>query len=264
MRLHKRELFLVVCLCSLTSTVFAQKVSEKPFQKWSKEEAIRLLSHSPWAQTYQSEAGIAAASRDQAGREQADFGRQRTTAPGTAGSSRTSTPIPVVIRLHSGLPVRQALVRIRQLQAGYDKMGEKERSDFDKTTEGFLSCAICQKYYVVTLTRFVDSSGQSIEEGVFQRMGLDQLKGNLWLANEKGERRELVQFNAPKSVTDMAVFYFARQDEKGNTFLTPESKKFELVFNSAFLGSGNPYGSWLPHRFEFNVSKLVAGSNLVF
>jgi hypothetical protein len=263
MKFHKCELSLIVCLCSLTISVFAQK-AEKPFQKWSKDEATKLLTHSPWAQTYQSQEGIGAASRDQIGREQADFGRQRTTVAGTTATARTSTPIPVVVRLHSALPVRQALVRIRQLQAGYDKMGEKERGDFDKSTEGFLNCAICQKYYVVTLTRFVDSSGQGIEEGVFQRMSLDQLKGNLWLANDKGERRDLVNFNPPKGVTDMAVFYFARQDEKGSLFLTPESKKFELGFNSAFLSTGNPYGSWLPLRFEFTVSKLVADNNLLF
>lgn len=263
MKLHMRELLLVVCFCFLTSSVFAQK-PDKPFQKWSKEEATKLLTHSPWAQTYQSEAGLAAAARDQVAREQADFGRQRASMPSTPVTARTSSPIPVVVRLHSALPVRQALIRIRQIQASYDKMGENDRTVFDKSTEGFLSCAICQKYYVVTLTRFMDSSGQVIEEGVFQRMSLADLKGNLWLANDKGERRELVQFNPPKGVTDMAVLYFARQDEKGNAFLTPESKKFELKFNSAFLSTGNPYGSWLPLRFEFNVSKLMAGNELMF
>ncbi|HVQ39311.1 MAG TPA: hypothetical protein VMS31_17360 [Pyrinomonadaceae bacterium] len=263
MKFRTRRLFLAFFLCSLTLSVLAQK-PDKPFQKWSKDESIKLLGHSPWAQTYQSQEGIAAASRDQAGREQADFGRQRSTAPGTAGSARTSTPIPVVVRLHSALPVRQALVRLRQLSANYDKMSENERGDFDKSTEGFLKCSICQSHYVVTLTRFVDSSGQTIEEGVFQRMTLDQLKGNVWLLNDKGEKRELVQFNPPKGVTDMAVLYFARQDEKGKPFLTPESKKFELGFNSAFLGTGNPYGAWLPIRFEFGVSKLLVDNQLTF
>lgn len=263
MKLPKCALFLLVGLCLVNVTVRAQKL-DKPFQKWSKEESIKILSHSAWAQTYQSEAGIAAASRDQAVREQADFGRGRSTPLGTAGSSRGNNPIPVVVRLYSALPVRQALIRLRQIQNNYDKLGEQERADFDKSTESFLKCAICQTHYVVTLTRFVDTSGQVIEEGVFQRMSLDKLKGNLWLLNDKGERRELVQFNPPKSVTDMAVFYFARQDEKGNLFLTPESKKFELGFNSGFLSSGNPYGSWLPIRFEFNVSKLVVDNKLLF
>jgi hypothetical protein len=250
MKLPGRELFLAVCLCSFILSISAQQV-DKPFQSWSKDEVIKLLSHSPWAQTYpdraqtyQSQAPISTLSRDI-----------------TAGAKAS---VPVVVRLHSALPVRQALIRLRQIQVNYDKLSQSERADFDKTTEGFLNCTICQKYYVVTLTRFVDSSGKTIGEGVFQRMNLDQLRGNVWLANDKGERRELVQFNPPNGVTDMAVLYFARLDEKGNTFLTPAGRKFELGFNSAFLAGGNPYGSWLPLRFEFNVAKLVVDNRLLF
>jgi len=169
-----------------------------------------------------------------------------------------------VMRLHSGLPIRQAIVRLRQIQAGYDKMDETQRTEFDKTTAGMLNCVICQKFYVITMTRFLDSTRQSVEEGVFQRMGFEQLKGNMWLLNEKGERRELVQFNAPKNASDMAVLYFARLDDKGNPFLTAESKKFQFVFDGAFLNSSNPYASWLPRHLEFDVTKIRDGDKVVF
>lgn len=262
MKLNKLSLFLFVWLFSLTVTVSAQKVPEKPFQKWSKDEATKLLTDSPWVRTYQSGRGIAAASSDQIRREQADQQLYRDTYGGS--SARTMAPVPVVLRLHSALPIRQALVRLRQIQAGYDKMDEKQRADFDKANQALLNCAICQKFYVVTMTRFIDSTRQSVDEGVFQRMSLEQMKGNVWLANDKGERRELVQFIPPKDDKDMAVFFFPRLDEKGNSFLTPESKKLEFVFNNTFFNSNNPYASWLPRHFEFNVSKLVVGSDLVF
>ena len=262
MKVQMRLLFLVVYLCYLTNTVFAQKVPDKPFQKWSKAEAVKLLTDSPWVRTYQSSAGIAAASQEQIRREQADQRLYRDTYGGS--SSRTMAPVPVVTRLHSALPVREAMVRLRQIQADYDKMDETQRTEFDKTTAGMLDCAICKKFYVLTMTRFIDSSKQSVEEGVFQRMGFEQLKGNMWLLNEKGERRELVQFNPPKNATDMAVLYFARLDDKGNPFLTPESKKFEFVFDGTFLNSGNPYAAWLPRRLEFDVSKLIVGDKIEF
>jgi hypothetical protein len=143
-------------------------------------------------------------------------------------------------------------------------MDEKQRADFDKSTLGFLNCAICKNFYVVTLTKFTDSAAQYVDEGLFQKMGLDQLKSNVWLVNEKGERRELVQFNPPKTPADMAVFYFARMDDKGVSFLTPESKNFKFVFNNSFLNSRNPYAPMLPNSFEFNVSKLIVGDNLLF
>jgi hypothetical protein len=57
-----------------------------------------------------------------------------------------------------------------------------------------------------------------VDEGLFQKMGLEQLKNNVWLVNEKGERRDLVQFNPPKTAADMAVFYFARAMTKADIF----------------------------------------------
>jgi hypothetical protein len=95
-------------------------------------------------------------------------------------------------------------------------------------------------------------------------MQLEQLKGNMWLVNDKGERRELVQFNPPKNVSDMAVLYFARLDDKGNPFLTPGSKKFDFVFDGTFLSSGNPYAPWLPRHFEFDVSKFTQDDKVIF
>ena len=262
MKTKKVSLFLFVWLCSLTVTVSAQKIPEKPFQKWSKDEATKILTESPWVQNFQSTKGIAEASRDQIRREQADQRLYRATDAGA--SARTMAPVPVTLRLHSALPIRQALVRLRQIQAGYDKMDEKQRADFDKANEALLGCTICRKFYVVTMTRFVDSTKQSVDEGVFQRMNLEQLKGNIWLANDKGERRELVQFIPPKDDRDMAVFFFARLDEKGNPLLTPESKRLEFVFDNTFFNSSNPYAAWLPRHFEFSVSKLMHGSEVEF
>lgn len=251
-----------VLMCALAVTASAQKVWEKPLQKWSKDEALKILNASAWAQTYQSTAGASAAAQQQIAREQS----QNVSGGGSNPRSvaRNFGPPPVTIRLHSAMPIRQAMIRLRQIDAGYDKMDEKQRADFDKSTKGFLDCSICQKFYVITLAKFKDSSGQTVDEGIFQRMSLEQLKGNVWLTNEKGERRELVQFNAPKNASDLAVFYFARADDKGIPFLTAESKKFEFVFDNTFLDSRNPYSPFLPRRFEFSVSKLVSDGNIMF
>jgi hypothetical protein len=249
-------------MCSLAVAVSAQKTLEKPFRKWSKEEAIKIFNASAWVQTYQSPESSALAAQREISREQAQSANSGGNNP--RSTARNFGLPPVVLRLYSALPVRQAVVRLRQIEAGYDKMDEKQRADFDKSTQGLLDCAICKKFYVVTLTKFIDSSGQYVDEGVFQRMSLEQLKNNVWLVNEKGERRELVEFNAPKAAADKAVFYFVREDDKGVAFLTPESKKFEFVFDNSFLDSKNPYAPLLPRRFEFNVSKLMVDGNLLF
>jgi hypothetical protein len=259
MKFNKKKLLLFVLVCSLTITISAQKTWEKPFEKWSRDDAIKVLTTSPWAQTYQSTGDSASTNRLE---NPALIAKRGGNDPKSV--QRNLGISPVTIRLHSALPIRQALVRMRQIEAGYDKMDEKKRADFDKSTEGFLSCAICKNYYVVTLTKFTDSSAQYVDEGLFQKMGLEQLKNNVWLVNEKGERRDLVQFNPPKTAADMAVFYFARADDKGGYFSTPESKHFKFVFNNSFLDSRNPYAPMLPQNFEFNVSKMIVDGNLMF
>ncbi|MBX7171858.1 MAG: hypothetical protein K1X72_12930 [Pyrinomonadaceae bacterium] len=179
-------------------------------------------------------------------------------------TSRALSVVPVIIRLHSALPIRQALVRLQQIDAGYDKMDEQKRTIFDNAMKNILDCPLCQNYYVVTMTKAVNSSRENVEDGLFQSMKNEQLKGNIWLVNENGEKDELEQFVPPKSANDLALFFFKRNDAQGNAFLTAEDKNFKVVFNSAFLTSSNPYASILPKSFEFKISGLVLNGNLIF
>lgn len=262
MKLKKSLLITFICLNLLSGIVSAQKTVEKPFQKWSKDDAIKLLSESSWARTYQSTEGSSGAAALQVAREQ----NQSVNSGGSNPRSvaRNFGPPPVVMRLHSGLPIRQAMIRMQQITAGYDKMDDKKKADFDAEAKNFLSCAICQNYYVVTLTQFPNSSGQGIEEGIFERMTLKDMKGNVWLVNDKGEERELVQFTPPKGRGDSAVFFFARKDANGNAFLTSQNKDFKFVFKNDFLTSKNPYAGLVPRNFEFKVAKLMVGENIEF
>lgn len=118
MKINKNIILLFICLYCLIDAVAAQKYVEKPFQKWNKDEAIKVLTSSPWAQTYQSTEGSSRAAQVQVGREQ----RQNANSGGSNPRSvaRDFGPPPVVVRLHSALPVRQALIRMQQLSAGYD------------------------------------------------------------------------------------------------------------------------------------------------
>lgn len=262
MKLNKSKLLLFICICCLSNAVFAQKTWEKPLEKWSKEDALKVVTSSPWAQTYQSPEGSASAAARQIGREQRDTVNSGGGNPGS--SSRYLGPPPVVIRLHSALPVRQAIIRGRQLVAGYNKMDDKQKAEFDGSSKGFLNCAICQNFYVVSLTQFPDSSSQSVEEGIFQRLTLKDLKGNVWLINDKGEKRELMQFTPPKGQGDSAFFFFARKDDKGNLLLTPDSKDFRFTFNNEFFTASNPYAAMVPRNFEFKVPKMMVSDKVEF
>ncbi|HLM02315.1 MAG TPA: hypothetical protein VK400_14785 [Pyrinomonadaceae bacterium] len=261
MKLNKLVL-LVFVLGLAASSAFAQKTWEKPFQQWDKESALKILDGSPWAQSYQSAQGTAAAERAQSTLEQSD---QRLGRAEWGRTARQMAPQPIVIRLQSGLPLRQALVRLQQIEAGYDKMSEEKRAQYDARTKEFLDCPICKNYYVVTLTKYRKSSSEGVDDGMFQTLRLEDLKGNIQLVNDKGEQRQLAHFIAPTRAGESAVLFFPRKDGKGNILLTPENQSFKLAFNNTFLEDPkNPYGSLLQRNFEFKVSKLIVNNELLF
>jgi hypothetical protein len=178
--------------------------TQKSYKQWTKGEIVKIISDSPWAQVREVEADI---------------------------TNSGSVPN-VTIRLRSAIPIRQALVRLRQIEAKYDKMDEKKRADFDQQLKGTLDCPACQENYVITISPPI--STRMLTSGVFglKRAAFSLLQGKVYLINDKNEKRELVHFIAPKSDTDEAVLFFPRRDENGNVFLTDKNKSFSFVFDA--------------------------------
>ncbi|MEQ1603599.1 MAG: hypothetical protein ABL999_01900 [Pyrinomonadaceae bacterium] len=257
----KNSRYLVfLCLFVFAVSAFGQK--DKPYQKWGKEETLRLFNDSAWAKPYQSNIGQANAAAGQIQREQGQSVNRGGSDPRSV--ARDFGPPPVTMRLHSALPIRQAIVRLQQIDIGYDKMSDADKAAFDKSKEGYLKCVICTDYYVITLMKAPDASKSTVEEGIFQGMTLAELKGNIKLVNEKGEERELIEFNAPKGPRDQTVFYFKRLNDAGVPLFTADSKEIKFVFSPTFLDSKNRFAYLLPRTFEFKASKMVVDNVLIF
>lgn len=261
-----KYVFLFAFALLFVTSVSAQKVLDKPFQKWSKDDAQKLLSSSPWAHSYQSGQAQADIDKEAMLKEQDNT---RSAAPGPratdarAQTKDISSPL-INIRLHSSLVIREAYVRLQQLSAGYDKMDDAKKADFDAKNKDLIDCPFCKNYYIVTMNKAIDSSHQSVEEGLFQTMSAAQMKGNIWLVNENGVKAELAQFLPPKGGADMAVFFFPRRDKEGKELISPDSKKFSVVFNGEFFVTSNQYAKMIPRTFEFDVDKLLMGHDLLF
>ncbi len=254
--------FFVILLLTLfiAPATFGQKYMQKSYKEWSKEDAGKVLTDSPWASSYQSEEGLVAAQQQQQARDSAD--NNRGIYRGNQG--RVDPPVPIYIRLHSALPIRQATIRLRQLATDYDKLNSEEQAKFDEATSKFLDCAICKDYYVVTLSKFSHSS-MSVTEGLFQSLKLEDLKGKVWLANDRNEKLELAEFTPPKSATDNAVLFFKRTNDKGEAFFAPTDKEIRLMFANEFRdSSSNSYGKLVPRTKEFKVAKMVVDGQLLF
>jgi hypothetical protein len=260
-----RILNLLICgavMAFLSSGVSAQKFLSKPWTEWSKDEALSLLADSGWAKTYSSIEGGARAEAGAMARSQRDSVNRGGGNPGSA--SRDLGNLPITIRLHSSPFVRQAMVRLQQINVKYDKMSDEEKAKFDASRKGYLECPICKDYYVVTITKYTDSSGETINEGIFQSMTVEDMKGGVSLVNDKGESRELVQFTPPKTGTDPAIFFFKRTDDAGNPLVGIDAKELRFVFSNEFVQRDKRYSPLYPRRFEFPVSKMTISENVLF
>lgn len=185
---------------------------QRSYTRWTKDEIVRIISDSPWAQVRELEA-----------------------------NSVDSTAVPMVtIRLRSAVPIRQALVRLKQIEAGYDRFDPGKKAEFDLKYQGTLDCPACQDNYVVTISPPI--SNRRVANGVYglKAATMKLLQGKVYLISDTGEKRELVHFIAPKSDDDEATFFFPRRDAAGKPLLSGGNARFTFVFdaeNIPILGS---------------------------
>lgn len=257
-----RYVFLVAMTFLLSSFAFTQKIPDKPLNQWGKEESLKIVNESAWSKTYQSTVGATAAAAGQVAREQGQSVSRGGSDPRSV--ARDFGPPPIRMRLHSGLPLRQAMVRLMQIDAGYDKMSDADKAAYDAAKKGYLDCGICKNFYVVTIFKDRDAGRASVEEGVFQGMTFEDLKGHIKIENDKGEMREIFQFNAPKGPNDPAVLYFKRTDDAGIHLVRPDTKSFKIVFDSEFRSTKNRFAYLIPNTLEFRVDRLMVGETLMF
>lgn len=225
-------------LMSSLASVCAQNVWEKTYEQWTKDDIIKVASASPWAQVVQ-------------------------TSP-TTGDRVPLAYVPgVTVRLRSALPIRQALVRLKQLEAKYDKMSEHNRADFDAKMKGLLECPACADNYIITLGPPVSQRQMKSGIGSLRNVTPSLLERRVYITNELGVHRELAHFVAPKHDEDEATFFFPRLDDRGNPLLTKNSRKLIFVFEAKNLRTGWALDS-IPERCEFDVSKLLLNGRVEF
>ena len=229
------RLLLLVGIWSLVPGVARAQWDSRPYQQWTVKEAEELLINSPWAQT-----------------------RAGLVSVGRLDPPTDTVDTAVTVRLHSALPLRQALARLRQLKNKYDKKSERNKAAIDAKNKPLLECLACVDQYVATM-----SPGPGSSNGVprfLQTMSLAVVKLNVHIKNEKGETRELVDFVRPKTAGEDAVFFFSRFNSKGEPLISPANRTLTISFDPRIFG-------WSPAtltKFEFDVAKMTVKGKVVF
>jgi hypothetical protein len=173
------------------------------------------------------------------------------------GGARAPVDFTFTLRLRSSLPIREALVRLKQIDAKYDQMSEKDRAAFDAKSKGLLDCPACTDNYVLALSsRSKEEPGADAVYTLFAAAKIDDIKRYITIANEHGEQRALVHFVPPRVPGDEATFFFPRLDQKGAPLFSPNSR--ELLFNI----TNNEVN--MITNFKVDLSKLVINGKLEF
>lgn len=217
-------MFLMLCVTAVGS--FAQK-QLKPWSEWSKKDAEKILTDSPWAQM-QVDMDLTEPTR-----------LQRPRNPDLNTSTRLNEErVSYAIRFFSARPVRQAFIRLLQL----------EQKEMDGDTMARMS-AFAEKPSEDSIVIAVTVEGPDTKpiDKVMQVVRVattTMLQHTTYLERSDGKRIYLQQFTAPGRDGFGARFIFPRKvDEK--PFLTPEissvrfvsdlgsSIKFDMLFKTS-------------------------------
>ncbi|HEY6245338.1 MAG TPA: hypothetical protein VIX17_15415 [Pyrinomonadaceae bacterium] len=244
-------------MCVSISLVFGQQsLPKQPYQQWSKEAAEKVLNDSPWAKRQELRLKFDKESQKAAG---SYSGVSAATAAQAQTEVTSDIPIDFVftLRLRSALPVRQALVRLRNLETDIEKMNKQQLEAFDKQTSGLLACPACEQNYVLTLSsKSKTNPGADAVFTLFKGARLADLQRYIFIANERGERRSLIHFVPPKVPGDEATFFFPRLNDQGAPLLSAGNK--QLIVN---LSDNRPTSVG---NFQIDVSTLLMNGKIEF
>jgi hypothetical protein len=209
----------------------AQQNWEKtPYRSWDAADVKAVLEKSAWSRVVEQDTSVGSS---------------------ILGVNAAKMEVQTVILLRSAQPVRQALLRERQLANKYDRMNAAERVAFDEKNKALLDCPACAKYYVISVKcNYACYGGSFVEDH----------KKSFYLVNDRGERRELAGATPLADKQEGALFFFPRLNDKGAPLLTPASR--ELTFQ--FLIRAVVNADSMSQKYKFDVTKMMRGGEVVF
>jgi len=127
----------------IAAPLLADDACRKPFSKWNAKQARKWLTDSPWVkQMTLAHIAQSSALDENAGSGQSGMGSPRTAVdpPRGYGADKGSGMhgekdifYAYTVRLFSALPVRQAYLRLAQLDRDYDEMSPDQKQAFDSS-----------------------------------------------------------------------------------------------------------------------------------
>src|ERR1044072_1422991 len=189
---------LIACLLGLSVTAQGQKKSEV-WTEWTRKDAEKLLTSSPWAQT-QVETDLTERFYSPTS---ANRGAPNASGRAQQGATNQEVTLTFHIRFFSARPIRQALARLYQIQ-------RQPKGEELKGLENFAS-AVPEQVIIVTVS-YESSDGRTAGRAlqIFESAITATLKNKVYLERKDGTRVFLQEYVPPGKDGFGARFVFPR------------------------------------------------------
>jgi hypothetical protein len=213
-------------LLSLSSSARAQFWQKKDFHHWSARDCQIILTNSPWTQSY------------------------------------SAVAIRYTAEFFSALPVREAQVRLAQIESHYNRMSKAQKMAFDRNANHYLSVpypkyTVIRVSYAANVNTYDQATLEEIQrqlQGYWQSMAAPKFRNSVYLSVD-GKAVRVAQYKfAPAK--EQAFFLFFPRQVNGKPLLGPSRKSVTLQITNPSLDFQNGFS---PQQ-SFEASPSPAGS----
>lgn len=258
-------------LLSFAVPARAQFWKKKDYHHWSAGECRKILTNSPWAQSRTFSSVQMPTGMQDTEAAVIPQGVSSTDKPATPGR-QAMTEIKYTAEFFSALPVRQALVRLNQIDSHYDKMKPAQKKAFDESAARLLAVRF-PKYTVIRVSYSTNVGywqQQLNTQWQFENTATLQKSAYL-VVDGKTVRLVRYQLAPPK---EQAFFLFFPRLTNNEPILNHTRKSLTLqVTNSVlqFTNAPAPQGDIVPTpppsgnvQMEFKVKKMMFQGKIAY
>lgn len=235
MRNPIQKLVLLLLLASVAAAQSKDYWEKKDYRQWTEKECRKLLEDSPWANLHTvSQVFIDLIQTDSTARER-----------------QPNPKIVYRVQIRSATPVRQALVRLSQINAKYDEMSAGGRQAFDQNAEKVLSADNAQFVVMhVSYTTNVQNDDREMARH-WHNQTSERLKNFVFLIGGRGVKVPLSIYTPGEGASREFQFVFPRE-YNGRPFIGPGDKTLKLEFHHP-----NIRGTAERVLVEFRIEKMM-------
>jgi len=222
----RSRLFLIAGTAMILSIgmLYAGKKNEnwldKPFTKWDQKQASELFNKSGWAQTkdFRGQAMGMHGTKTDVGGNPVTNGAVTGTSGGTLGVDVPEFSF--TARFFSAQPIREAYVRMLQLQTHYDQMPADKQKEFDQKVGGLVNANFSQEVLVTLAYHTNDPNSQRDMNQWFNTQTAETLNQNAYLYTPAGQI-QLLKYRPPQGNSVLGAQFIFPRTFNGEPILHP-------------------------------------------